>query len=561
MRKITSLFLACLILCGQVQANSFKAPDILVDSKLDFDWSGLLIGKVRRLLKNYKIDDPFAVKFQKDFVVSETLLNNYLPDSSKTLITDLGNVLGMNILKGETKIVLSGLAYDIKNFKTDLKASEVKNDGLVIASDFSASELLLTADKVSLSLEIPAKDGKTAPAIRVDILNAKVSANEDKLVKFFAKMKIQDVKDAYQLKFLQTNFNGMADAIGYNHEKINLSYQKVVIPEVSIKVGGKKLNFDNKKIEQLLKNNHEGIKGLLLAQTASLLKKGMGETVLKALENYKIQKEYWLDASILKSQIEISQFAGSFDRNNISVDLPGDFCTSKKYAVHQKKCLQNKDTQATKSRLDNNLHKESVSHMRELLDRGEANFVASISEDYVNKLLVATYDAGLWKKTLDEAGVELGDKRVFMRLDHQGESGTLFMDVIYRPKKVEKIALGSQEIRFPLVLNVAMRIEKHDGIPVMIIRMNDVDLSDQTLKFGRPEVGLPSSIQNIPRLKKKVLKTIRTKLEGLKNKDIIDLRYPELKGLGLEQVDFISDGNGRMNAVMRLQDLLQSSED
>lgn len=560
MRKFTSLFLAFMILTGQVHAGAFKAPDILVDSKLDFDWSGLLIGKVRRLLKNYDIADPFAVKFEKDFVVSESLLNDYLPDSSKSLITDLGTVLGMNILKGETKIVLSGLAYDIKNFKTDLKASEVKNDGLVIASDFSASELSLTADKVSLSLEIPSANGKSSPVIQIDILGAKVGASEDRLVKFFAKMKIQDQKDAYQLKFIQTNFDGMADAIGANPERIDLSYKKVVIPEVSIKVGGKNLKFDNKKIEKLIKDNHEGIKGLLLAQTASLLKKGMGETVLKALESYKIQKEYWLDANILKSQIEISQFAGSFDRNNISVDLPGDFCTTKKYAQLQKKCVFNKDTPVSKSRLDRNHHADSVDHMRQLLDRGEANFVASISEDYVNKLLVATYDAGLWKQTLDEAGVELGPKKVFMRLDNQGESGTLFMDVIYKPKKIERIALGSKEIRFPLVLDVAMRIEKHDGIPVMIIRMNDVDLTEQTLKFGRPDLDLPSSIQDTPRLKGKVIKTIRSKLSGMKNKDVIDLRYPELKGLGLEKIDFISDGNGRMNAVMRLQDLLQSDD-
>ena len=40
------------------------------------------------------------------------------------------------------------------------------------------------------------------------------------------------------------------------------------------------------------------------------------------------------------------------------------------------------------------------------------------------------------------------------------------------------------------------------------------------------------------------------------HKDLIELRYPELKGLGLDKVDFLSDGNGRMNAIMRLEDLL-----
>jgi hypothetical protein len=46
----------------------------------------------------------------------------------------------------------------------------------------------------------------------------------------------------------------------------------------------------------------------------------------------------------------------------------------------------------------------------------------------------------------------------------------------------------------------------------------------------------------------------------LKGKDILDLRYPELKGLGLETVEFVSDGNGRMNALMKLSDLIHDEE-
>lgn len=182
---------------------------------------------------------------------------------------------------------------------------------------------------------------------------------------------------------------------------------------------------------------------------------------------------------------------------------------------------------------------------------------ASISEDYLNKLLVTTYDAGLWKSALDEAGVELGPNKVTMRMDRKGDSGTLIMDVIYKASRFEAFTLGAKEIRFPLVLNISVRIEKHNDEPVAIVRLNDVDLTDDTLINGKPEFNIVSSIGSIPRFKGKVVNTIKEKLSSLTNKDIVELRYPEFKDLGLEKVDFLSDGNGRMNAMLSLKDLME----
>jgi hypothetical protein len=148
-----------------------------------------------------------------------------------------------------------------------------------------------------------------------------------------------------------------------------------------------------------------------------------------------------------------------------------------------------------------------------------------------------------------------------MRLDTRGDSGTLMMDVIYRPTTVERIMTGSREVRFPLVLSVALRIENHDDEPVVIIRLNGVDVSDKTLIYGRPEEKIISTVKDIPRFKKAVAKAIREKVMVLSGKDIIELRYPELKGLGLDKVDFLSDGLGRMNAIMRLEDLMGNNTD
>lgn len=558
--KWTGLFLAGTLIAGQVSAEAFKSPDILIDSKLDYDWSGVLVRKIRTLLKNYKMTDPFVGQFTQPIMLNESEVGSMLPADSKDLIRDFGNAVGLSIVNGQTKVWMHGFAYDVKGFKTDLKASEVQADGLVLGTDFSASEVNLSAEKVTLSLVIPGKI--SSPVFEVEIVKPVIHVAEDKIINFFTKLKIQDNKDFYKIQILKANFDQMAKGLVLRPQDVKLDFEKINIPKVSLKIGSKTVNFDNKKIEALIRSKQNAIKGILLSQVASTLRSNTTEAAYKVLEQYKLQKEWWFNSPTIKSQIQIQAVASSTE-DNIEINMPGDFCTNEKFDQLEKQCLNlnNKVTQTANTRLNKGLHTESVGVMKNLMDQGDANIVASISEDYLNKLLVTTYDAGLWKQALDEAGVALGPNKVIMRLDKRGDSGTLIMDVEYKPSKIEKLLTGSKLIRFPLVLDVSVRIEKHDDEPVIIIRMNDVDTSDETLINGRPEDKMVSTVKDVKRFKGKVAKAIRERVGVLRAKDVIELRYPEFKGLGLDKVDFLSDGAGRMNAIMRLEDLIEENNE
>jgi hypothetical protein len=556
MKNTAPLFFGLILAAANLHAAAFRSPDILIDSKLNYDWSAVLVKKFRVLLKNNKLNDPFAGRFPAPIIVNEAQIDSYLSDNSRALLRDFGNAVGLNILKGETKVVMHGFAYDVKGFKTDLKASKVLGDGLVLGTEFSASELSLRADKISLTLQIPGRSNSTV--FQIDLIKPVIKASQDKMINFFGEFKIEDNKDFYKLKIEKANFEKMSQGMIKNAEDIELNFERIVIPEVSIKVGNKIINFPAEKMEKLIQERHDAIKGILLAQVAETLRTNSTIAALKIIEQYKINKEYWIDTPVMKSQIQIGKFESS-SAGDLQIDIPADFCTIATFNQHQKKCIDNKVTQISSSRINKALHTESVSIMKDLMDNGEANIVASISEDYLNKLLVTTYDAGLWKGALDEAGVSLGSNKVTMKLDERGTSGTLLMDVIYKPTTLEKIVTGSNLIRFPLVLDVSVRIEKHDNEPVIIVRLNNVDSSDETLINGRPKDNILSTVKDIPRFKTKVANTIRSRLASLKGKDVIELRYPELQDLGLDKVDFLSDGNGRMNAIMRLEDLLENN--
>src|SRR5690606_11943998 len=137
-------------------AWAFNAPDIVIDSNLNYNWSGVLVKKVRQLLESYGIDDPFEGKFQGPFLINESTVGEYLPESSRALITDIGNLTGLDLLRGQGRAVVEGISYELKDFKTELKARQLTADGLILASEVSAGALELRAESIILSLSVPA---------------------------------------------------------------------------------------------------------------------------------------------------------------------------------------------------------------------------------------------------------------------------------------------------------------------------------------------------------------------------------------------------------------------
>lgn len=555
MKRITGITLA-LTFATQVAAQNFKSPDIIIDSKLDYDWSSVLVSKFQTLLKNYKINDPFSQKLNGSIMITETTIGNLLPPSSKSFVQSFGNAVGLQMVKSETKVWLDNLSYDVKGFKTNLKASRAVADGLIMGTEFSASEVTLAADKLSLSLMIPGANPKASPIFKVEVIKPYITAKRDDLVNFYTQIKIQDQREFFKLNIQDANFNKLAKGLVSKSKDILLDYDRIIIPQVSLKVGNKTINFSPEKIEQLIDRNRTAIKELILAEAAQALQSNTSESIFKALEKLKINKEHWIKSDSIQGQIMIAKFTTAASGDNIEINLPGDFCTSQKFKLLQKDCVFNKVTKTSETRITRKIHEESVGVMKDLMTAGDANIVASISEDYLNKLLVTTYDAGFFDEALKKANVELGPNKVIMRMDKRGDSGTLLLDVIYKPSKLEKLITGSQQIRFPLVLDISVRVENQGETPAVIVRLNDVDVSDETLIYGRPDENLISTVQEIPRFQGKVASIIREKLISLSKKDLITLNIPELRGLGLHNVDFLSDGNGRMNAIMRLEDLL-----
>ena len=551
MKKLLLLTLTLLSLTATAQP--FQSPELVVVTKLDKDWSQLLVSKIRRLLRNFNILDPFKYSYEGSLIVSDTTLGTYLPPASRTVINEFGNVLGLEVFNTKTKVSLHGFQYEVKGFKTDLKTIDNAGGNFKAKIHLSASEIFIEAGKISLDVVIPTQDGRTTPVITIDIVKPVIRANNENLVRLFTQLQIIDSGSQLNLKIDELNLDQLTQNL--NPANINIDYERINVPNISVRIGNRTVNFDPQKIQNYLRRNHEGIKGFILAQTAKVLKRGVSEAFLTLVEKYKVDKKFWLPTPFIRSQLEVSKIAGFSQSNDLVVNLLGDFCTIAGYDAFKDDCIHKKITGTASSRLTPELHAESMQILRDFMQRGEADMMASASEDYLNKLLAGTIDAGLWKDVLATSGIKLGPNKVTLRLNKVGETGMLVLDGIYRMKRLERIATGVSEVRFPLVLNVGIRFENQDSIPTLIIRSHSVDTSDSVLINGIPELGIESSIRRVSRFRNKVLKAIREAVVGLNNKDILPIPMMELSGLSLEDANFSSDGKGRLYGTLKLEDI------
>lgn len=554
MKKLTGFLLAGTLLTSHVQAIAFSSPDIIIESKLDYDWSSILVKKFRTMMKNFNLNDPFLAHFPGEMVINEAQISSMLHEDSKELFRTFGDAVGLNILNAHTKVRMSGFSYEVKGFKTNLSAASVASSSVELNLDVSASEVSLNAQKVSLGLVIPGRHN--SPVFNVDIINPFIRAEGEELISFFTRLKVNEKAEAFKLQITEASFNRMARNIMDNPEQISFNYERIVIPQVSLRIGNRTVNFSPEKIEKLIRDNHAAIKGILIAQAVSTLQSNTHEAAFKALEQYNINKDYWILTEDITSKFRMEKVSSSSNKDDIQITLNGDFCEVKSFGLLSGGCVQNKKTQTGASRITRQKYQNSLSEIHDLKEREGADLIASVSEDYVNKLLVATYDAGLWEEGLKAGGVELGPNMMAIKLDRTGASGTLILDVIYTASNIERFVTGNRVIRFPLVLELGIRIEIRNEIPVVIIKVKNIDTSDETLINGRPDENIISTVKDVRRFKKKVVNAIRSKVQEMRGLDLIELPYPEYQGLELEKVEFQSDGQGRMNAFFKLENLL-----
>jgi hypothetical protein len=71
---------------------------------------------------------------------------------------------------------------------------------------------------------------------------------------------------------------------------------------------------------------------------------------------------------------------------------------------------------------------------------------------------------------------------------------------------------------------------------------------------GKPEYGLQSNVNTV-RFQKKVIEGIMEDIQPFDQKVLVELELKEFKDTALEELSFASDGKGRANAVLYMENV------
>jgi hypothetical protein len=183
------------------------------------------------------------------------------------------------------------------------------------------------------------------------------------------------------------------------------------------------------------------------------------------------------------------------------------------------------------------------------------SLIISISQELINNGLAA-HVKGKEETLLDGSApdyAKIGKNGIFLMFDDK-EQGKMVIDLYARDKFLTRtltgVVTGRQKFYFPIVMTPEIGFVVKDEIPTLVVKIKDVDMSDDTFKNGM--YGVPSNLGK-GRFKKMVKKIVRESLANLPGSTLAEIPLPQLKGLNISDVFQIkSDGHGRLNLMLDL---------
>lgn len=584
-------FLLMSFLANTTQAQPIKYrashnSDILVYSKLERKWNMLMLQEFRTFMNNLAMNvDPLEYTYQTPIIYDEKSIKDFVSNDALILIEKVEKASGIDILDVHPELIIHNVGYKIDKIVPIGKVEENAQGDVTFKADITLSGLEVFADDIALTFLLDSTvDGKRIPTLNVQVNQPQLKILNGLELNFKIDVTVKEENDYLRLEFSNGDFSQIFTSMKNNPDSFQIQYHDISVPDVSLRLMGRDLSINSRKIKEVIHNHRPSLQAIMLKQVISLIESDGIMNSLKKISKKKIQKGHWVNTT---SPDSIASFIQMQDLKAIGngilhMELDGDFCTTENYQKNENDCVEYKKTAVTKSTISNADTSYSKIFALDKMRDKDIQFIASLSEDYVNKLIATTIEAGYWKEIEETIGFELGDRGAFVKFNKKGDVASVYIDVIYDSGLLTGLLLNKRYVRFPVVLKVKGRIENQKTIsediitgqiveqdlPHLVFNVFDVDLDPNKMKYGISEFDLPSNITEVRKsLQKMVLKKIQNTLfdynaphdemrfKNWKGYDLPGLLFPELSNLQLENVITESDRHGRLLLMLRSKDL------
>ncbi len=562
--------ISIILLLATASASFAKTPDILVYSRTDKEWNIFLLEEFRMLMDNIGIHgvDPKNIELSDPIIYSEESVRKYVTDDLHNVLERVGDIVGLSYASIKPRLIVNEFAYSVRKFEPKITPSEDAQGNVTLKSTIAVTGLAASARDLSLEFEV---EGLTKrPTVR--IIKPTIVLKRGAKIDFDLDVKFVEKNGEMKVELSQGNFSRITQMLTEDHDLIDIIFdeKQIEFPDIRGSFAGRELRLNHQRIIDIIVENKANLKVLLFDQLHELFKRNLAEELLKSFDNINFKSDRWIEPAtdaIFPIYLKLVDFSNPFGSIFLA-EIAGDFCTTRSYVSYAGNCIHNRVTKAHADvRTKADLKKSQALIEKGFKTRPDMKFLASVSENYINKAIATTYDFGLWEPILKEMGASLDEKKILVKLDESGTKATVILDIHYELGKWEGRAVREKFVRFPAILKANVRVENKDiggeKTAQIIFNVYDVVLDDNILRYGHKEYGFPSNVNLMRKIFiKKVVKmikaelfaydaeTARERLGKWSGMDLPPVDLPEINNMHIEKMHLESDGHGRVNIIL-----------
>ncbi len=542
-----SLFLLFLLLFGTQLKASEVQLDVIFKSRFDLDSSQGFINQLRIFLANNNFGDPYNQELKKSISIDLNALLDEVPEDTQTWIRTLQSILKIKLFESDYKVVVENLGYSLKDFNAEFRTGPLAEERIEYVTINYVNGLRLKADKISFVLELKTTQSNQTIKFRIDLIAPEFQVSPELTASLPMGWLTTFEGNNLVLRLEKIDIKDVMEKIAKNPNLIDFRIQDISMPKISAKVGSKIVTLDQERIKSFLFSKKESFKKGIL----DILNVKLGDRFSNIIQDnpkeLKLPRTYVFSDEI-NAVLKIDQMLVN-NTGIVQFGIDGFFCEVAPTRENNF-CSDHQVKTDPRRPIDPNLYRRSLRELNRTIIERKANVAVSVSEQFLNELIDATIKNGLWDKILNGKDFKLGPERSFILAEEKGELFSLYLDIIYKLKGSDRILVGRSELRFPVKLMIALRVVEIQDIPHFEITVKKVATDEKLLLSGVPSLSLPTTVNGVPRFRKKVVNSILSEVSAFEGQTLVDVEVRELIGTYFHRLELYSDGLGRGTATL-----------
>lgn len=543
MRKF---LLTLLFTSGLAWAN--PPQDIVIKSRFDQRSSASFIKRVRTLLMNNGFGDPYNQRLEYPIIIDFNQVMDELPENTQSWLKDLQALLSLKLFESSYKLKVEGFSYSIADFNSELNPQMMASDRVDYVSLNYVQGLKISATKMAFQVELQRTQSGSPIKFDIEVLAPEFVISPDLVMELPMGWYTSLVKDTILTSLHSIDLSKIFGRIVQSPELIEFQVQDVIMPEVSVRVGDRVVNFDREKIKKFMASRKEEMKLAILDMLKARMQERFSNIIKDRPQEVFLPRTYSIKGDI-NSVFDVKTMKAHNESKMVEVRLDGHFCVGEN--LQNDICRLNQSPAKIRRLIDETQFNQSMQEIDLLFMQKRANIAVSIGEHYLNQLIVAAAQAGILE--LGGESFRLGPEKAFVLAEEKGEGFNLYLDIIHKLKRSQSVMVGRSELRFPVRLSIGLKIVLVQGVPYLQIKVLSLKTDKKLLIEGAPQYDLVTNVNSV-RFREKVIEGIMQDIRPFDQKILVELKLEEFKETYLEELSFFSDGLGRANAVLLIND-------